>query len=289
MQNQGAAGECCTQCTNDPACTDWSYHGGTTSLKPTGPGAWLCSLYGGDLGPEARAAAPMGTISGKSGTFVSAKWTAHPQHYRDSGYLTLGTGKVWHTEEGGLSMGSPGAGPNGGMGTGMPPSQDPPSWSLGCSMSAVNAVANMFTCPTCDGVNNTANCKKGGSQGCPIQAAAADGTVTDPNVAPLCDKIIGDDAVAKLKLAAAFTVRTGRPWFLACGFRKPHMPWRFPASFLQLYAPPAGIKLAEHRTLDPSVPPIAHHTPDLQSKSVSTTPLASQRMHVVRGPTDPVE
>jgi hypothetical protein len=107
----------------------------------------MCSLYGGDLGPEARSAAPMGTISGKSGAFISAKWTAHPQHYRDSGYLTLGTGKVWHTEEGGLSMGSPGAGANGGMGTGMPPNQDPPSWSEGCSMAAVNAVANMFTCP----------------------------------------------------------------------------------------------------------------------------------------------
>ena len=134
-------------------------------------------------------------------------------------------------------------------------------------MAAVNAVANMFTCPICDGVNVTTNCKKGGSQGCPLDAAAHDGTVSDPNVAPLCDKIIGDDAVAKLQLATAFQKRTGRPWFLAAGFRKPHMPWRFPKSFLQLYSPPAGIKLAEHRTLDPSVPPIAHHTPDLQSQS----------------------
>ena len=45
------------------------------------------------------------------------------------------------------------------------------------------------------------------------------------------------------------------------------MPWRFPQSFLEHYPPPAGIALAAHRTMDPSVPPIAHHTPDLQAQA----------------------
>jgi hypothetical protein len=29
---------------------------------------------------------------------MPARWTAHPQHFRQSGYLVMGTGKVWHTE-----------------------------------------------------------------------------------------------------------------------------------------------------------------------------------------------
>ena len=45
------------------------------------------------------------------------------------------------------------------------------------------------------------------------------------------------------------------------------MPWRFPKSFLQYYPKPEEIKLAEHQTMDPSVPPIAHHTPDLQAQA----------------------
>ena len=49
---------------------------------------------------------------------------------------------------------------------------------------------------------------------------------------PLCDKTIGDDAVAKLSIAAANLKQTGMPFFLAVGFRKPHTPWRFPAPYL---------------------------------------------------------
>jgi arylsulfatase A-like enzyme len=100
-----------------------------------------------------------------------------------------------------------------------------------------------------------------------MDATTHDGVVTDPNLAPLADKTVGDDAVQKVQLASAFQARTGRPWFLAAGFRKPHMPWRFPKSFLQYYSAPAEIKLAAHKTMDLSVPPIAHHTPDLQQQA----------------------
>ena len=49
-----------------------------------------CSLFG--EGKHNRVPAGLGTISGLRGVFDSAKWTAHPQHYRKSGYLVLGTG-----------------------------------------------------------------------------------------------------------------------------------------------------------------------------------------------------
>ena len=40
--------------------------------------------------------------------------------------------------------------------------------------------------------------------------------------------------------------------------------WRFPAPYTKLYPPVGSIELAAHPTMDASVPPIAHHTPDLQ-------------------------
>jgi arylsulfatase A-like enzyme len=101
-----------------------------------------------------------------------------------------------------------------------------------------------------------------GTQGCPINATL-DGEVLD-GTGSLCDKVISDDAVVKLGIAAKTLKATGRPFFLAVGFRKPHMPWRFPAPYADLYPPPASIELAAHPTMDASVPPIAHHTPDLQ-------------------------
>lgn len=103
--------------------------------------------------------------------------------------------------------------------------QDPVGWSAGCSMAWVNAVANMWACPQCDNETGvTDNCKPHGAQGCPLAAAGPDGTIhpsAAEDMAPLCDKTIGDDAVAKVQLAASWSTRTGRPWFLAAGFRKP--------------------------------------------------------------------
>jgi iduronate 2-sulfatase len=45
------------------------------------------------------------------------------------------------------------------------------------------------------------------------------------------------------------------------------MPWRFPSPWLSHLPPAAEIALAAHPTMDRSVPPIAHHTPDLQSQA----------------------
>ena len=139
----------------------------------------------------------MGVVSGISGTFDSnAAMTAHPENFRKQGYLTMQTGKVWHTEEGDL------------YGRGMPPMQDEGrSWDAGCSMADVNAVADMHPCDT----------MFPGTQGCPINATI-DGDVLDGTGA-LCDRVIANDAVAKLRLAAQTQKNTKRPFFLAVGFR----------------------------------------------------------------------
>ena len=47
------------------------------------------------------------------------------QAFKKGGWLTMGTGKAFHTEEGG-------SGPTAALnGVGMPPNQDPPSWTAG--------------------------------------------------------------------------------------------------------------------------------------------------------------
>jgi hypothetical protein len=82
---------------------------------------------------------------------------------------------------------------------------------------------------------------------------------------PLCDKTIGDDGLLKLEHASANLNASGTPFFLAIGFRKPHTPWRFPFPYLQYYQAQGQIDVAEHPTLDRSVPPIAISSFDFQN------------------------
>ena len=138
---------------------------------------------------------------------------------------TVGTGKIFHTEEGGST-------PPFWVGPGLPPNQDPPSWNA--SMSDVNAVAPMRACA--GGWSRVA---------CAVDATE-DGEPLDGS-GPFCDKVIADDAVAKLRLAAA-----RRPFLVAVGLRKPHTPWRYPSPFLGNQS-----DVAAHGALDPSVAPIA--------------------------------
>lgn len=44
------------------------------------------------------------------------------------------------------------------------------------------------------------------------------------------------------------------------------MPWRFPASALDEYPPSDKVPIAAHPLMDQTVPPIAHHSPDLGSQ-----------------------
>jgi iduronate 2-sulfatase len=238
----GGAGQCSSFCAAEPAgaCAAWTM-------------ADACELY------AAVAAAPAPrpkAVSGLPGTDATRAWTSLPQHFLNAGYLTLQTGKVFHTEEGGN-----GPAPWDGPASGMPPLQDPPSWSRGnWSMANVNALAPMRGC---DG---------GGSGGCSVNATA-EGDVA-PDTFSFCDRTIGDDAVLKLGAAAANRAATGQPFYLAVGFRKPHLPFRHPAPWDDLYPPPAAIPLAEHKTLDPSVPPIAFYQTSLAQNPYAPLPDA---------------
>ena len=90
--------------------------------------------------------------------------------------------------------------------------------------------------------------------------ATLDGIMDDASESAnqLADRVIAQDAVAKLRLAAMNRAATGQPFYLAVGFRKPHLPFRFPKPFLQYLQPLEDIAVAQHPTLDRSVPLVAH-------------------------------
>ena len=187
----GGSGNCCSLCTEESACKFWTFENNTCHLKA-------------EMGDRIPTSDIDGAVSGASGTYSThAQWTSHPQHFRDSGYLVAGTGKVFRTEEGGAGHTDPVK-----NGPGMPPNEDPPSWSAGLSMQKVNDVANMWGCTMPhEGMKTPSNC--------PVNASM-DGTLAHPGVEPeFCDKIIANDAVAKMRLLSANHAKTRQPFFLA--------------------------------------------------------------------------
>jgi iduronate 2-sulfatase len=234
----GGAGQCCTFCQADAACAGWVYKEalGTCHLKRTA---------------AQRAAAPPGTIAGLRGTLATRAWTTLPQNFLNNGYSALGAGKVFHADNGG-------AGPAPFDGSGQPPLQDPLSWSRlpNATMGSVNSVACSWPC---EGAACAAN-------------ASAEG-VPGQGVPPLTDKVTGDDGLAKLR--AALAAGPSHPFYLAVGFRKPHLPFRAPAPYQDLYPPATLVPLARFQTLDRSVPPIAYHASGLWGDPYHAMPAAA--------------
>ena len=225
----GAHDQCGTLCTEDPACAAWRYHKGNMSC------VMLWSGWNPGVLEE-------GAVSGVSGSLDRARLESLPQYFRNRGWLTMSTGKIFHTEEGGWGSLVPDE-----NGPGLPPNMDPPSWSEGLSMRLVNSVATQWNCNMLD------------DDDCVVDASVR-GVVDDPATQhQLADRIITDDALLKLRLGAANRKSTEQPFFLAVGFRKPHAPYRFPRPFLQQLPPMDKIKLARHRVFDPSQPAVAHN------------------------------
>jgi arylsulfatase A-like enzyme len=242
----GGAGQCCSSCTADPACAAWTLAPGFNKSH----GSSTCALFAAV--PSAHSAVA-GAFSGLRGTTDARDaLVTLPQHFVNHGYLTLGTGKVFHTEEGGN-----GPFPWDAPGSGMPPLQDPPSWSRdNASMLNVNSQAPMRPCEAT----------------CSIPADAEGTPANLSTTFNFCDRIIGDDALLKLRRAAANREASGQPFFLAVGFRKPHLPFRHPSPYSALYPAPADMPLALHKTMDASIPPIAFHETSLAKDPYAPLP-----------------
>jgi len=149
-------------------------------------------------------------------------WTTLPQLFLEAGYTTVGTGKVFH--------------PN-----------LPPNWDLDKSWDPRMRAGGdwedwMYPSePRCP--NGTAWC------------ADADDAIYD-------DSQIAASAVRLLRNASSLLDAGGAPFFLAVGFRKPHLQWRFPKRVLQHYPIElAEVPLPAHPHFPEGAPLVGFHQP----------------------------
>jgi len=119
-----------------------------------------------------------------------------PQHFKRHGYHTRSIGKVYH-------------------GSGRP-SSDPPSWSQPARHAVALGAKVRYA--------NPENLRGKGLKRDSTEAGRAKGSV-------YIDQIVCDEAVRALPELK----RKGEPFFLAVGFRKPHLPFCAPRKYWDLY------------------------------------------------------
>ena len=275
LGSTGGAGQCCTDCTASDGCVAWELNDATCTLfssvaHASGVAALQCPSVVSD---------PSGVpcMRGTKGVFET--WTPLPQHLREQGYLTLGVGKYYHDVNKGLGVLNNPMYPGG---TGLPPLCDPVSWT-NVSVQNVNfsALREQYLpgkfnqiiegCEYTGGagfgyVNTMDGCKGKGEEYCSIADAKPDGTGTGPGESVFCDLITYEDAKTKLRYAAvelkrreaeASSVSPAKGFFMAVGIRRPHLTWRAPSAYYDLY-PPGDVALPTQSTLDASIDPIAY-------------------------------
>jgi iduronate 2-sulfatase len=169
-----------------------------------------------------------------------------PEHFKRHGYVTHGIGKIYHD---GREM------------------QDPPSWSLPATFNLVGKKAD-YQLP-----ENQAPPDR------PQQKMAASEAADAP------DDAYPDGKVAAAAVAALGQLKTrGQPFFLAVGFRKPHLPFSAPKRYWDLYDR-AKIPEPERDTPPRSAPEIAlHNWPELRGYSdvAKQGPLAREKARELR-------
>lgn len=180
-----------------------------------------------------------------------------PEYFKSHGMLTLGSGKLFHP--------------------GVPPNNDYPlSWST--SQPYYSPECMPPKCP--DSVAPGGNIQKTGASGyysCVSQDPERGGyTLCAANTSKdearfdyqLEDQRIRDSALGHLELAAARLasddegVEGKKGFFIGCGFHKPHVPFVFPAEFLQFFPEDlAEIPLAADTYAPIGMPDAAWHFP----------------------------
>ncbi|XP_059993396.1 iduronate 2-sulfatase isoform X4 [Lagenorhynchus albirostris] len=157
-------------------------------------------------------------------------WRAHsgnfstiPQYFKENGYVTMSVGKVFH----------PGVSSN--------HSDDSPySWSVPPYHPSSEKYENTKTCRGPDGELH-ANLL------CPVDVAdVPEGTLPDKQSTEQAIRLLG-----KMKTS-------GSPFFLAVGYHKPHIPFRYPKEFQKLY-PLENITLAPDPQVPAGLPPVAYN------------------------------
>ncbi|KAM5128918.1 iduronate 2-sulfatase isoform 1-T2 [Callospermophilus lateralis] len=146
-----------------------------------------------------------------------------PQYFKENGYLTMSVGKVFH----------PGISSN--------HSDDSPySWSFPPYHPSSEKYENTKTCRGQDG-------KLHANLLCPVD-------IVDVPEGTLPDKQSTEQAIRLLEKMKT----TSSPFFLAVGYHKPHIPFRYPKEFQKLY-PLENITLAPDPQVPDGLPPVAYN------------------------------
>ncbi|KAK7477693.1 hypothetical protein BaRGS_00031077, partial [Batillaria attramentaria] len=143
---------------------------------------------------------------------------AYIQHFKDNGYVTQSAGKIFHP------------GPASGNTFDYPYSWSNPAY-YAPSTDDMYGKGNLHVIAVCPVYNMT---------------LVPHGTLPDIQVA--------DFAVEWLRNKSRQS--DDQPFFLAVGFHKPHLPWRYPAEFLKLY-PISTIPLAKDNVFPQWLPAVA--------------------------------
>ncbi|KAM9324033.1 LOW QUALITY PROTEIN: iduronate 2-sulfatase [Gastrophryne carolinensis] len=153
----------------------------------------------------------------------AGNYSTLPQYFKEHGYVTMSVGKVFH----------PGISSN--------HNDDfPYSWSVRPFHPSSEKYENLKTCRGKDGELHA-------NLVCPVDVSEVpEGTLPDIQST--------EEAIRLLKLAK----QQQSPYFLAVGYHKPHIPFRFPKEFLKLY-PYENITLAPDPDIPRNLPAVAYN------------------------------
>lgn len=169
-------------------------------------------------------------------------WVTLPEYFKKHGYLTLGSGKLFHPVEPGKEN------------WGMDNNDYPASWSEEFPYVEAKDDGDHI-CLNGDPAEE--HNEKGKRTLCIADVRKEDSVLSDQRVRDSC--------VQQLRLAANFSARAGskyRFFFIGCGFHKPHVPWTVPKEFFDVLPLQVGAyPLAEHPYAPTGMPPIAWHEP----------------------------
>eukprot|EP01060_Flectonema_neradi_P000043 TRINITY_DN1003_c5_g1_i1.p1 TRINITY_DN1003_c5_g1~~TRINITY_DN1003_c5_g1_i1.p1 ORF type:complete len:543 (+),score=96.35 TRINITY_DN1003_c5_g1_i1:52-1629(+) len=169
---------------------------------------------------------------------VGPDWVSMPQYFKENGYYTVGTGKLFHR--------------------GLPPSFDAPkSWdefthSGGCSGNTNGFpvlepnVTNVKCPPATNGCHNV------GELGSKASWCAVN---TSTLTYPLADTVSVDSAKEYLQAAK----KSGKPFFVGVGFHKPHLPWIYPIEFNTTYPDASELPGPKINTVPENMPLCSWH------------------------------
>eukprot|EP00927_Polykrikos_kofoidii_P063297 TRINITY_DN58105_c0_g1_i1.p1 TRINITY_DN58105_c0_g1~~TRINITY_DN58105_c0_g1_i1.p1 ORF type:complete len:552 (-),score=101.94 TRINITY_DN58105_c0_g1_i1:61-1548(-) len=158
--------------------------------------------------------------------------TTLPGLFKEAGYTTVGMGKIFH--DGHASGGGKGRG-----------DQDHQSWD-----------ASAY--PWFKGSDH-------GAGECQSGRRTASWSSVDESKVGLCqDSQVREHAIQWMRKLVNGSAGGSKPWFLAVGFRKPHLPFVAPQEFFAYY-PLAKTKLAPNPYAPAEMPAIAYASYELQS------------------------